>query len=149
MEMNRALRVLLVDDDHDGANSTALLLRHFGVEARAVYDPRLACDEARSFGPDLMLIDFAMPEVDGCSVARQLRATRQFEATPLVVVSGHADAEHRAECVAAGFDDYFVKPVPLERLLALLAEVHARRATEAVVEADAPGEITPFGAIRQ
>ncbi len=111
------VRVLLVDDDRDGANSTAMLLRHFGAEAHAICDPRLVWDEARSFDPDLMLIDFSMPHLDGCAVAKQLRGTQQFGATPLVVVSGHTDPEHRASCIAAGFDKYLVKPVPLEILM--------------------------------
>jgi CheY-like chemotaxis protein len=90
------VRVLLLDDDRDGANSTAMLLRHFGAEARAICDPRLVCDEARSFDPDLMLIDFSMPHLDGCAVAKQLRGTQQSGATPLVVVSGHTAPEHCA-----------------------------------------------------
>ncbi len=138
METPQELRVLLVDDDHDGANCTALLLRHFGVEARAVYDSRLACGEARSFQPDLMLIDLEMPALDGCAVARELRAIEQFEATPLVVVSGHVDPARRAGCLAAGFNEYLVKPVPLERLLRLVAEVRA--AKEAAQEARARAE---------
>lgn len=57
METNEAVRVLLVDDDHDGANSTAMLLRHFGAEAHAVYDARLACDEASSVASHWSLLD--------------------------------------------------------------------------------------------
>ena len=128
MERAQAVRVLLVDDDHDGANSTAVLLRHFGAETHAVYDARLACDEATSFGPDLLLIDLEMPVLDGCALARQLRSSPRFQATPLVVVSGHASVEHRSECLAAGFDEYLVKPVPLERLQRLLAEARMAKA---------------------
>ncbi len=147
METPQELRVLLVDDDHDGANSTALLLRHFGVEARAVYDSRLACGEARSFQPDLMLIDLEMPVLDGCAVARELRAIGQFEATPLVVVSGHVDPAHRAGCLAAGFDEYLVKPVPLERLLRLVAEVRAAKAAAEQARAEAESEAAGPGAV--
>jgi len=141
METPQDLRVLLVDDDHDGANSTALLLRHFGVEARTVYDSRLACGEARSFQPDLMLIDLEMPSLDGCAVARELRAIDQFEATPLIVVSGHVDPAHRAACHEAGFDEYLVKPVPLERLLRLVAEVRAAKAASQEARARAESEV--------
>lgn len=144
METPQELRVLLVDDDRDGANCTALLLRHFGVEARPVYDSRLACGEARLFRPHLMLIDLEMPALDGCAVARELRAIDQFAATPLVVVSGHANLAHRAGCLAAGFDEYLVKPVPLERLLRLVDEVRTAKAASekardnAASEASAP-----------
>jgi len=128
IDSHAVVRVLLVDDDPDGAKSTAMLLRHFGAEAHAICDPRLVCEEARSFDPDLMLIDFSMPHLDGCAVAKQLRGTQQFGATPLVVVSGHADPEHRASCIAAGFDEYLVKPVPLEILMCLVDEVRRVKA---------------------
>ena len=131
IDSHAAVRVLLVDEDPDGANSTAMLLRHFGAEAHAICDPRLVCDEARSFDPDLMLIDFSMPHLDGCAVAKQLRGTEQFGATPLVVVSGHTDPEHRALCIAAGFDKYLVKPVPLEILMRLVDEVRRAKAIAA------------------
>lgn len=76
MECSPAVRVLLVDEDDDGANSTAMLLRHFGAEVRAIYDSRLVCDEALLFEPDLMLIDLSMSHLDGCAVARQLRSAQ-------------------------------------------------------------------------
>lgn len=133
METTQAVRVLLVDDDHDGANSTAMLLRHFGAEAHTVYDARLACDEASSFEPDLLLIDLSMPYLDGCAIARQLRARPQFQATPLIAASGHGDPAHRELCAAAGFDDYFMKPLRLEQIVELL--VKARTAKALAVEA--------------
>ena len=72
-----------------------------------------------------------MPCLDGCAVACQLRATEQCQATLLVVVSGHADPLHRALCAAAGFDEYLVKPVPVEHLVRLLAKARAaKNATE-------------------
>lgn len=131
IDSTAVVRVLLVDDDPDGANSTAMLLRHFGAEAHAICDARQACDEARTFRPDLMLIDFSMPHLDGCAVAKQLRGTQQFGATPLVVVSGHTDPEHHALCIAAGFDEYLVKPVPLEILMRLVDEVRRAKAIAA------------------
>lgn len=141
MATAKALRVLLLDDDPDSANTTALLLRHFGVEARTVYDSRLACGEARSFDPDLMLIDLEMAAPDGCAVARELRAMQQFEFTRLAVVSGHADPAHRAECVEAGFGEYLVKPVPLERLLSLVAEVRTAKAVSDAARARIEGDV--------
>lgn len=127
MEDIQAVRVLLIDDDPECANSAAILLRHFGAEARAIYDPRLACDEACSFVPDLIMIDLGMPSLDGCAVACQLRATQQCKNTLMVVASGHADPLHRALCAAAGFDEYFVKPVPIEQFVRLLAKARAAK----------------------
>ena len=139
MEDTQAVRILLIDDDPDCANSTAILLRHFGAEARAVYDPRLACDEACSFVPDLIMIDLGMPSLDGCAVACQLRATQQCKNTLMVVVSGHADPLHRALCAAAGFNEYLVKPVLIEQLVRLLAK--ARAAKNATPQLDLLGNL--------
>jgi CheY-like chemotaxis protein len=73
------------------------------------------------------MIDLGMPCLDGCTVASQLRASRRREATSLVVVSGHSDPLHRAQCAAAGFDEYLVKPVPLESFVRLLAKARAAK----------------------
>jgi CheY-like chemotaxis protein len=148
MECRPAVRVLLVGDDCDGANSTAMLLRHFGAEVRAVYDSRLACGEALLFEPNLMLIDLSMPHLDGCAIARQLRSTQQFSATPLAVVSGPTDAEHPAACAAAGFDEYLIKPVPLELLVRLLEEIRTVKALGEAARGRSPSHIRlGFGAM--
>jgi CheY-like chemotaxis protein len=151
MEGANSVRVLLIDDDRDCANSMAILLRHFGAETRSVYDPRLACDEARSFGPDLIMTDLGMPCLDGCAVAYRLRATSQCRATLMVVVSGHADPLHRALCAAAGFDEYLVKPVPVEQLVRLLAKARAaKNVTEELgTRHDLLGDLTATQGLRR
>jgi CheY-like chemotaxis protein len=151
MEGTDPVRVLLIDDDPDCANSTAMLLRHFGAETRTVCDPRLACDEACSFGPDLIMTDLGMPCLDGCAVACQLRATEQCKAALLVVASGHADPLHRALCTTAGFDEYLVKPVPVEHLVRLLAKARAAKsATEELgPRHDLLGDLTATGVLRR
>lgn len=63
-----------------------------------------------------------MPCLDGCAVACQLRASEQCKTTLMVVVSGHADPLHRALCAAAGFNEYLIKPVPIEQLVRLLSK---------------------------
>lgn len=143
METTEAVRVLLVDDDHDGANSTAMLLRHFGAETHAVYDARLACDEASAFGPDLLLIDLSMPYLDGCAIARQLRARPQFQATPLIAASGHGDPAHRALCAAAGFDDFFLKPLRLEQIVGLVVKARAAKSIAVEAHGRSSGEAAP------
>jgi DNA-binding response OmpR family regulator len=151
MEGANSVRVLLIDDDADCANSTAILLRHFGAEARTLYDPRLAYNEALAFDPDLIMIDLGMPCLDGCAVGCQLRGTKQCQATLMVVVSGHDDPLHRALCDAAGFDEYLVKPVPLEHLVRLLAKARvAKNATEELgPRRDLPHNLMATEALRQ
>jgi len=114
-------RVLVVDDYQDGADSLALMLRAFGADARAAYDGETALLCAAEFHPAIVLLDLTLPGVSGLDVARAIRAA---ETTPvrLVAVSGWSDDNTRAETVAAGFDEYVVKPIAIEKVQALLAE---------------------------
>jgi CheY-like chemotaxis protein len=113
------LRILVVDDCHDTADTMLALLRLWGYEGIAAYDGANAFDLARRHRPDLALLDVAMPrERDGYALARQLR-----EDVPLLVaVTGYADVEHRGQCEQAGFDLVLAKPLDHERFQKLLAE---------------------------
>src|SRR5436305_6128077 len=97
------LRVLVVDDDHDSADSLGLLLGFWGFEAHVAYDGPSAMDAAPSFHPDVAIIDLAMPHMDGCQVARQLRDLPSLELRLLIALTGYADEAHRRLSVGAGF----------------------------------------------
>jgi DNA-binding response OmpR family regulator len=118
-------RVLVVDDYQDGADSLALMLRAFGADARTAYDGESALLCAAEFQPALVLLDLTLPGVSGFDVARSLRATGPAPLR-LIAVSGWSDDNTRTETLAAGFDEYVVKPIAIEKVQALLAE--ARRA---------------------
>jgi CheY-like chemotaxis protein len=120
------MRVLVVDDCEDAAITMAFLLKRYGHEAVAVTSGEAALQQAPVFRPDVMFIDLAMPQIDGCSVARQLRQTADFAETPLVAVSGYVDAEHQTQATAAGFTEYLPKPYPIEVLQALMERIAAR-----------------------
>ncbi|MGH7135089.1 MAG: response regulator, partial [Pirellulales bacterium] len=126
MSTGSSMRVLIADDNADAATTLALLLKHFGHEAHVVCNGEAGLQQARSLLPDVMFIDLGMPQVDGLSMARQLRQTAEFADTPLVAVSGYVDSEHRALASAAGFDDFLPKPYPMTQLLKTLQRVRAR-----------------------
>lgn len=117
------IRVLCVDDNHDIADSEAMLLDLLGYHSRACYDGLQALVEAREFRPDVFLLDLNMPGMDGCALARELR-TRNSGPRPILVAvtakSGHEDVCRTRE---AGFDAHFVKPVEPKLLLDMLAKV--------------------------
>jgi CheY-like chemotaxis protein len=113
-------RVLIVDDDRDGADALGLLLEELGNEVHVTYSGTQALDVATAFRADLLLIDLVMPEMDGCDLARQFRQIATFAKTKIVAVTGHKDAEHAALAMKAGFDSLLLKPVPLKELKALL-----------------------------
>jgi CheY-like chemotaxis protein len=114
------LRVLVADNVRDAADSLALLVQIWGHEVYVAYDGSAARDLADARQPDVLLLDVAMPKLDGCKLARQLRRRPDFKDRLLVAISGFADDAHRQGCKEAGFNFTFVKPVEptiLEMLL--------------------------------
>ena len=112
-------KVLVVDDNIDGALALADVIRRLGYEVRVAHDGPQALSIARAFIPDAALIDLGLPIMDGYEVARQLRA----EATNplrLIAVTGYGQDEDRARSATAGFDLHLVKPVDLGTLKNLL-----------------------------
>jgi CheY-like chemotaxis protein len=118
----RFLRVLVADDNRDAADALAMLVKIWGHDVRRAFDGAAAFDMTCAYLPDVLLLDIAMPQMDGCRLARQLRRQARFQDTLMVAVTGYPDKEHRLLSVAAGFDHYLVKPVDpsiVERLLRL------------------------------
>jgi two-component system CheB/CheR fusion protein len=114
-------RILVVDDGIGAAKMLQLLLSKLGPhEIEIAYDGVAALEAARRFAPDLVLLDIGLPRMDGYEVARQLRASADFQTTTLVAITGYGDAEDRERSAAAGFNEHIVKPVDLETLKRLL-----------------------------
>lgn len=117
------LRVLVVDDNRDGADALGLLAEELGHEVHVTYGGITALDVALAFQPDLMLIDLAMPDMDGCSLVRRIHDLPAFNQTKLVAITGHADQGHKTFAMKAGFDAVLFKPVALTQIKAALASV--------------------------
>ena len=118
----QALPVLVVDDDVDAADSLALLLRMSGYDALVAYSGATALQAAVEHQPAAVILDLSLPGMDGYELARRLRQHPQLAAVPLLALSGHGRQEDSDRSLAAGFAAHLVKPVDIERLLALLAE---------------------------
>jgi signal transduction histidine kinase len=117
----RSLRMLVVDDNVDGAQSLALLLDLIGHEVRIGYDGSEALETAAEFRPEVVLLDIGLPRgMDGYEVARRLRTQPGLEQTLLVALTGYGAEEDRERAREAGFSAHFVKPVDLEALCELL-----------------------------
>jgi CheY-like chemotaxis protein len=127
------LRVLVVDDCRDNADSLQVLLTQWGFDARSTYDVAAAVVTAESFRPDVVVADIAMPVASGLELANRLRdAERRPDL--LIAISGYADEAHRSAAAQAGFDFYLVKPPDLAQLRDLLDSArrvagHCRRIT--------------------
>ncbi|HEV7443645.1 MAG TPA: PAS domain-containing protein [Steroidobacteraceae bacterium] len=118
---HRARRILVVEDNHDSAESLALLLRMAGQEVVVVHDGPAALSALESFVADFILLDIGLPGMDGYLVAQSIRTRFPDRATLLYAMTGYGRPEDRAQAIAAGFDDHLTKPVDPERLLAMTA----------------------------
>ena len=124
----KGLRVLVVEDNVDGARSLGLLLRLDGHEVRAVHDGPAALVEAAAFRPEVVLLDIGLPRgMDGYEVARRLRQLPGNESAFLVALTGFGQEEDRQRSSAAGFDAHLVKPVNPEVLHDLLGRRRPRQ----------------------
>ena len=124
----RALRILVADDNRDAAESLAALLGIDGHEVRVVYDGEAALAGAMAWRPHVALLDIGMPGLTGHEVAAQLRASDGGTDCTLIAISGWGQAQDKARALGAGFDHHFTKPVDPERLSALLASLQTARA---------------------
>ena len=119
----RSRRVLIVDDNHDSADSLAMLLKATGNETHTAYDGHAAVDEAMTFRPEVVLLDIGLPKLNGYDVARRIREKSWGKGMLLVAVTGWGQEHDRQTSKDAGFDHHLVKPVEytaLEKLLATL-----------------------------
>ncbi|MEA3086941.1 MAG: hypothetical protein QOC89_4638 [Paraburkholderia sp.] len=121
------LRILLVDDNRDSADSLAMLLELKGHEVRIAYDGPQALDVAPRLVPDLAVIDLAMPKMDGYATLAALQQIPALAHTLFAAMTGFGHASDRERTQAAGFHSHLVKPVELALFEALLEQVEGRR----------------------
>jgi PAS domain S-box-containing protein len=119
-------RVLIADDNQDGADSLFIMLRRFGHDVRVVYDGLDAVREAEAFAPDVVLLDLGMPGMNGFEAARRLRALPCGGSMTLIAVTGWGQDRDRQLTTEAGFDAHVVKPVDVLAIKNLLATLPAR-----------------------
>ncbi len=114
-------RILIVDDNADAANSLGSLLELEGHRIEVTYGSSDVLARARTFRPDIVLLDIGLPEMDGYEVARRIRALPEFRGVRLVALTGYGQAEDRQRAKSSGFDDHLVKPVEFPTLRRVLA----------------------------
>lgn len=117
------MRVLVVDDNIDAAETMGLLLAALGVDHRVAFDGADALRRVDESIPDAVLLDLGMPGMDGFEVA--LRIRKRHPGVALVALTGWSQAEDIARTKAAGFSEHLSKPVSPSDLTALLRRIHA------------------------
>lgn len=120
MSKARTLRILVVDDNRDAAESFARVLQTMGCEAAFTTNPYLAVDTAKRIKAEVVFLDIGMPGIDGHELARVLRTQYGWEGLRIVAVTGHGTEEDRAKSRRAGFDAHVVKPVSPELVESML-----------------------------
>ncbi len=118
-------RILVIEDNYDAAESLKDALDMSGHQVEVAHEGRRALDLARTFAPEVVLCDLGLPGMDGFAVARAFRSDPALRSAHLVALSGYSQPEDRRRSAQAGFDRHLGKPVDLELLDELLAEVPA------------------------
>jgi PAS domain S-box-containing protein len=124
-------RVLIVDDNRDGADSLATMLRLMGNEVRTASDGLQALEQAESFRPDVILMDVGMPKLNGLDATRRIRATPWGESITIIALTGWGQPGDRERSHEAGCDGHLVKPVDLTELGRTLAKARSRSGVQA------------------
>ena len=119
------MRILVVDDNRDAAESLAMMLSLMGNESKTAYDGLEALEVAATFRPDLILLDIGMPKLNGYDTARQIRQQPWGKHAVLVALTGWGQDDDRRKSLDAGFDSHMVKPIELPALEKLLSTPNA------------------------
>jgi PAS domain S-box-containing protein len=119
------MKILVVDDNRDGADSLATMLELSGHAVSTAYTGHEAFAQAQSLRPDVMLADIGLPDLDGYQLARKLRDTDWGGAMVLVAVTGWGQQSDRTRAYEAGFDHHLTKPIAPELLDSLLQSLDA------------------------
>jgi PAS domain S-box-containing protein len=117
----RPLLILVIEDNVDAAQTVADVLRLEGHTVHVATDGRSGLAKARALGPEVIVCDIGLPDVDGYELARELRADPRLRSTRLVALSGYAQPEDRRRAEEAGFDAHLGKPARLEELSEVIA----------------------------
>ena len=128
-----ALKVLIVDDNVDVAQTIGWMLEAIGHDYRMVHEGKLAVQTAQEYRPDAILLDIGMPGMDGYAVCRALREQSLFDDTVIIAQTGWGQTQARATAGESGFNHHLVKPVTMDRLEELLTDVASARGKSPVV----------------
>ncbi len=126
-------KILIVDDETDVTDLLAYTLKAKGFVVEAVNDPNRSIGIARTFLPDLVILDVMMPDLNGIQICRMLRADAKLKKVPVVFLTAKAEESDRIQGLETGADDYICKPFSTKELV-LRVQTILRRTKEGAVE---------------
>ena len=118
------MRILLVEDDITTARGISLMLRHASMIVDVSDTGEEACDLAKLYDYDLVILDLSLPDMEGYEVLRRLRAARMD--SPVMVLSGHSRSAEKVRALGLGADDYVTKPFDQSELVARIQAIVRR-----------------------
>ena len=139
-ETSRSGRILVVDDEPSIVDAVATALRYEGFEVREEETGRGAISAVADFEPDLVVLDWMLPDLDGVEVGRRLRE-RGFK-TAILFLTAKDAVENKVEALRVGGDDYVTKPFSLAEVVARIQAILRRTA------GDLPGDVLSFADVR-
>ena len=110
-------RILVIEDNEDNLSLMRLLLERANYEVLSAVDGFSGLELAQAERPDLILLDLAMPEIDGWAVARRLKGDIITRSIPIIAVTAHALPKDRERAFDAGCDAFIVKPFSVSKLI--------------------------------
>jgi CheY-like chemotaxis protein len=121
--VTKVLKVLVVDDNIDVAQTIAWMLEAIGHDHRLVHDGREALATAREYRPDVVLLDIGLPGMDGYTVCRAFRKDELLKSPPIAAQTGWGQSPDKMAASEAGFNHHLTKPVALADLERILASI--------------------------
>ncbi len=116
-----SLRILVVDDNRDGANTLSMMLNILGNDTRTAYDGQQGVDVAEEYRPDVILLDIGLPKLNGYEACRRIREQSWGKDVVMIAATGWGQDDDRRRSQEAGFDHHLVKPVAPQTLMKILA----------------------------
>jgi len=116
-------KILVVDDNRDGANTMAMMLRLLGNEVTTAHDGLEAVAAAEAFRPDVILMDIGLPRMNGLDATRQIRSHQWGQGIAIVALTGWGQENDREQSRQAGCKGHLVKPVEVATLRSLLEDL--------------------------
>lgn len=120
--MSTSSKILIIDDDEANGSLLAHLLNRHDVQAQNVLDGPAGLAKAADETPDLILLDVFMPEMDGFAVLKVLKANKDLQHIPVIMMSIIEDENRRQQALEYGAAGFFPKPFDLQELIGLVLE---------------------------
>lgn len=133
MSESKAKKILVVDDEVDVTELVAYHLRAKGFQVQTLNNPSASIGAARTFLPDLTILDVMMPDLNGLQICRMLRADPQLKSLPIIFLTAKAEEADRIQGLELGADDYISKPFSTKELMLRVQSI-LRRASEPALE---------------